>query len=295
MVDIRYHIYSLAAVFMALAVGIVIGTSFARGSPSAEVGRKTIQRYESDMRRLKAEIQKASRSAQEQEAMARNCQDFCRALMPIVIKDKLAWRPVAIVQTGDDDELTGSVKQALEMAGANVSSVTEMSREFPFEDYAHIAQTLLKSGIQPENIGKNDRDRLFSIIAETIQSGKYAEVLSKLEAAGVATFTGDYFKYNKLVVIVGGASSEESNRAEAVDTHLIAQFEKLGVRTVGCEASNAKISYVPVWHKMGIATVDNADSAIGQIAMIYALNGETARFGFKETAERVIPQSLESR
>lgn len=295
MVDIRYHIYSLAAVFMALAVGIVIGTSFARGSPPADAGRKTILRYESDMRRLKTEIQKASRSAQEHEAVARASQDFCRALMPIVIKDKLAWRPVAIVQTGDSDEVTGSVKQALEMAGANVSSVTEISRDFPFDDPARTAQALLDSGIRPENTGKQDRDRLFGVIAETIQSGRYAEVLSKLEAAGVATFTGDYFKFNKLVVIVGGAADDGSGTAEVVDTNLIAQFEKLGVRAVGCEGSGAEISYVPAWHKMGIATVDNADSALGQIAMIYALNGETARFGFKETAERVIPQSLESR
>lgn len=295
MLDLRYHIYSLAAVFLSLAIGIVIGTSFAKSSPSLETSRRIIQRYEKDSNTLKAEIVKASQSMAQKDAVVKNCQDFCRSVMPIVLKDKLAWRSVAIIQTGDYGDLTGSIKQALEMAGAHVSSITEMSRDFPFDDNSKIAQVLVDSGVMPENTGNKDRDKLFSIIARAIQSGQHQDILSKLEAAGVCTFSGDYTKFNKLVVLVGGANSAETNTARSVDAQLVTQLEKLGVRTIGCETLDAVSSYVPEWHRVGIATVDNADSSMGQIAMVYALNGETAMFGVKEGAERLVPQTLETR
>ena len=112
MIDIRHHIYSLAAVFLALAVGIMIGTSFAGRSPSGAAGRRTIQRYEGDMRSLRDAILKASGKTAEKEAALKACEQYCRAVMPLAVSDRLYWRNVAVIQTGDDDDLTGSGKKA---------------------------------------------------------------------------------------------------------------------------------------------------------------------------------------
>ena len=293
MIDYRYHIYSLAAVFLALAVGIVIGTSFARSTPPAEMLRKTVRRYEGDMRNLRNEIRKASEKADQAEAFAKTCQDFCKTVLPIVVKGKLAGRNVAIIRTGDYDESEGSIRQALEAAGAQVTGVTIMSRTFPFDDNEKIAEALLECGVTPGEEGVEARDKLFTVIAETISSAKYSNVLPKLEEVGIAQFSGDYYRYNALVVLVGGASTNDTNSAETMDARLIAQFDKLGTTVVGCEGSNAASSYVPEWHKKGIATVDNIETAMGQLALVYALNGENANFGCKETADRLIPQTLE--
>ena len=293
MIDFRYHMYSLAAVFLALAVGIVVGTSFARNYPSSKISRDTIKRYEWDMRDLKNEIQNKVQESEKSEAVAKRCQDFCRAVLPVVVKDKLAGQNVAIIRTGDYDELEGSIRQAVEAAGAQVTSVTVMSRTFSFDDYQRIAQALMDSGFDSVGEGVEARDKLFSVIAETICLGRYSDMLPGLEEAEVAQFSGDYRRYNTLIVLVGGASIELSNTAEGVDSQLIEQFDRLGARVVGCEGSQAGSSYVPEWHRKGIATVDNADTATGQLAIVYALKGETANFGFKDTADRLIPQSLE--
>lgn len=295
MIDIRYHIYSIAAVFFALAVGIVIGTSFSKGVPATEGARRTIQRYESSMRVLKREIELASEDAARKEAIAKNSEDFCRSVLPIVAKDRLAWRNVAIVQTGDYDELSGYVKHALELAGARVTSITDINRTFAFDDHEQVAQVLVNCGVTPPPDAKAARGKLFSMIAETIYSAKYSYLLSKFEEAGVGKFTGDYDRYNKLVVLVGGAESSEANTADIIDGQLIAQLQRPDVVVVGCEGTQAAESYVPTWHKMGISTVDNADSALGQIDLICALNRESAQFGVKETADRLIPQTLEKK
>lgn len=294
MIDIRHHIYSLAAVFLALAIGMVIGSSFGGNSTSNSSGRKTIQRYETDMRQLKDEIIKATQTEARKAAALKACQDYCRAVMPMAVKNKLHWRNVAVVQTGDYDDLTGSVKQALEMAGAQVTCTADISSAFPFADDTRISQVLINCGLGSTRDPKTDRDRLFRILTGTICAGKYSYLASKLEKEGVAVFSGDCDTASKLVVIVGGASSDAKTLAENVDAQLLTGFEKLGVTVVGCEASDAVRSYVPMWHKAGIATVDNADNAMGQTCLIYALNGETANFGTKDTADRLIPKTMES-
>ena len=294
MIDIRHHIYSLAAIFLALAVGIVIGTSFAKSAPSDSAGRRTIQRYERVMRDLKTEIiQSAQESSQEQIAL-KAYEDYCRAAMPLAIKDKLHWRSVAIVQTGDNDELTGSVKQALKMAGAEVTCTVDISSKFPFADDEAISRMLVNIGLGASGDAADDRARLFRILAGIVASGKHSNIAPMLEKAGVAVFTGSTGKPSKLIVLVGGASSESESLAQSIDGQLLGTLETLGVRAVGCETTGALVSYVPIWHKAGIATVDNADSAIGQTCLIYALNGETASFGSKKSADRLIPRTMET-
>jgi hypothetical protein len=292
MIDLRYHIYSLAAVFFALAIGIVIGTSFSRRLPANANERHTIQRYENSMRVLKREIESVSQSAAQKEKIAEKYEEFCRAILPIVAKGRLINRNVVIVQTGDYDEIVGYAKTALEAAGARITSVIDIDRSFPFDNNERVARVLTDCGLTSPDPAKAT-DRLLGAMAEMLFNADYSYLPTKLEKHGVAKFTNSSFPTKaRLFVLVGGATSENTNTSSIVDHRLIQAIARQNVTVVGCEGSSTIASYVPAWSKAGIATVDNADSAIGQIALICALNGEKAHFGTKETADRFIPLSL---
>lgn len=295
MIDIRYHIYSLAAVFFALAIGIVIGTSFIKNTPGSESEKRTIGRYANSMRLLKHEIEKTAKEANDKEIQAGKSEDFCKTVLPVIVKDRLSMRNVAIIQTGDYDDLSGSIKRTLELAGANVTSITDISRTYDFNDSKAVANALKGCGVTPPANAKQAKVKLFSIIANSIYSAIHPDMLSKLEDMGVAKFTGDYNQFNKLVVLVGGAESDGSNKAHDVDALFIDMLNKLGCRVIGCEGTSCGSSYVPEWYKMGITTIDNTDSAIGQASMVYAFEVEPAKFGVKETADKLIPQNLETK
>jgi len=294
-IDLKYHIYSLAAVFFALAIGIVVGASFAKKLPGNDNDRQTVLRYENSMRILKREIEEASEGAAQKEQLAKDCQEFCRTVLPTVANGRLTWRNVAIVRTGDYDDLSGSVKSALELAGARVTSVVDISREFQFGDRDRVAEVLRTCGVTVPDTATEAKAKLFAIIAQAVLDGQYPFTQSALDESGAARFAlTNHFHKTRLVVLVGGASSDRSNTSGIVDTVLIEALRKPDVTIVGCEGSGAAVSYVPTWSKLGIATVDNADSPMGQIALVCALGGEKARFGTKETAERLIPKSLEA-
>jgi hypothetical protein len=147
----------------------------------------------------------------------------------------------------------------------------------------------------PPGEPKETRSKIFAILANLLYSGGNKQLLSKLEDSGIAKFTGEYNRHNRFIILVGGAQSRTTFSPHYIDTQLITQFIAPDAIVVGCEGTKCTGSYVPVWHKAGIATVDNVDSAIGQIALVCALNGEKAQFGIKDTADRIIPQSLEKK
>ena len=62
---------------------------------------------------------------------------------------------------------------------------------------------------------------------------------------------------------------------------------------VGSEPLDAVTSFVSTYQKYGIPTVDCMDKPLGRLDLPYALRGEAADYGFKATANRRIPISLE--
>ncbi len=55
------------------------------------------------------------------------------------------------------------------------------------------------------------------------------------------------------------------------------------------------MSYVPIWSRKTIPTVDNVDDPIGQVALVFVVAGETGNFGMKKSADRILPEYLEER
>ncbi len=296
MIDLRYHIYSIAAVFLALAIGMVIGTGLKGSNAGNETAQKTIRRYEANMNKLKDEIVLASNEASAKSEIADKYRKFCEVLMPEIVDGKLAGKNIALIQTGDDEELMGLVTITLRKAGAKVTSVITVNTDFDTENDKEISDILISAGMNPTGDDKTDAEKLFAVLAENVITGSFAEIMPKLSAGGFANAVGDYYSPNSAVVMIGGHSKADKDEdVEPVISGLMAQLEKKHALVVGCESIDAVLSYIPFWKKCGIATVDDADTAIGRISLVCALTGEVANFGIKDTSDRFVPQSLETK
>ncbi|MBI2842451.1 MAG: copper transporter [Armatimonadetes bacterium] len=293
MIDLRYHVYSLAAVFFALAIGIIVGTSFV-GKPA---DTKEIMEVYARNERTFADMQKEMRKQQSDLRSVRGdfsrSEKMCAALVPTTFKDRLRYRNVAIVQTGDYDDLAADLKSLVQSVGAEVTSVTKISPSFDFESPPLVAIALTASGIMPKP-DESGRTALLHAIADAIITGRSADKLAALEEKHVVNLSGDYTRWNRNIVIIGGSSTADNHRANLVDVPLIDHLTAQGATVVGCEPLDAASSYVPVWKRTNIATVDNANRACGKVSLICALSGEMAHFGQKRTADYLIPHSLEA-
>src|SRR5947208_2102939 len=108
MFDLRYHVASLAAVFLALIVGILVGVGLAGSGVTKEADLK-VAREERDSARRDA----AARLAQLKQlgTTADTMQSAFQQAYPEVMRSRLKGKRVAVLYVGPVD---GGVNQAVE-------------------------------------------------------------------------------------------------------------------------------------------------------------------------------------
>jgi hypothetical protein len=290
LIDLRYHLTSLVAVFLALALGIIIGNSLIIG-PSIE--RQIARGLQQEFGKVLAENHDQRVTIQDLQEQAKKQLEFDRAILPILIDNRLQWKRVAIIQTGDYSEATQSARSAIELSGGSVASVTTLST---FESAAALdsAQRAVELVSGEHLEGEAAFDRMLGILANSVVTGSNPAAMTALEAKGLVSGSGHYGLRVARVVIVGGCKQRGSRRAQSIDLPLINKLKEAGALTVvGAEPVRAAISFVPMYHRKGIATVDNIDQPMGQAALIFALLGENGSFGVKLHADKVVPEYLE--
>lgn len=284
LIDLKYHLISLVAVFLALAVGIVVGSSFIAGS--------SVKGLEKEFVKLRADNRLQQNKIDDMKAQINRHLQFDRAVAPFLADKQLSGRRIAIIQTGDYSEAAQSARAILETAGAKVASVTTLSNlnsESARNRVVRAAEVI--TGETP----LDPAARLIEIVANCIATGSNPNALGILEEKGLLTASGGYDRKVLRVVLIGGSRYSASDRASHIDLPLIDALTNAGVVTiVGAEPLNAVTSYAPAYHRKAISTVDNVDQPMGQVALVYAMAGETGSFGVKRSADRVVPVYLES-
>lgn len=132
MFDFRYHVASLAAVFIALVVGIVIGVGLT-GEPLEESERvrlnEALDQRDRTIERLRAQLE------QRETAEA-----FTVSAYPVVMENRLAGKRIAILLLGDPgDDLRAAVTLAVRDADGSVERYRAL--RLPIDDGAVIAET----------------------------------------------------------------------------------------------------------------------------------------------------------
>src|SRR5215211_1795779 len=112
----RYHAASLIAVFLALAVGILIGAEF--GGDALTNTRKDLEHS------LVGNLQDARSRADDLNAELSRSDEFSERVYPVLTRNRLAGRRLAVVALGGlPSDITGDVEEALGPTGAKLVGV----------------------------------------------------------------------------------------------------------------------------------------------------------------------------
>ncbi|MFY9140804.1 MAG: copper transporter [Thermacetogeniaceae bacterium] len=285
-VDIRYHIASLAAVFLALGLGILIGTSMISSDAITQQQKKMIEGLEKEFTVLREENKvNADALMQAQEVIA-NQQKFNESVLPVLVKGKLEGRKIAVIDINYNKKHDGLLS-ALRSAGAEIQSVTVVNLGL-LNDSSLSKQT---AGM----LGKDDPDpdeylaNLAKLLGEAVTTGAHSELIVFLDDTEIASVTGTYGHPLQDVIVIGGCNNKDEDYAKIFDLNLIKTLQKEGCTVYGTEDSDVEISYMRHYQNVRLTTVDNIDTAHGQLALIQAMNGYPGHYGIKETAESFLP------
>ena len=100
MFDLRYHAASLAAVFLALIIGILVGVGITRGGFVSSAERGALNAQVADLRDQR---DTARRHITELEQEEQANQDFVEATYPALMADRLRDKKIVLVSIGSMD------------------------------------------------------------------------------------------------------------------------------------------------------------------------------------------------
>ncbi|UCC68218.1 MAG: copper transporter [Armatimonadota bacterium] len=290
-IDYRYHIGSFVAIFVALLLGILIGIGLSFSPEELARVQEELRADYQETREFKQEELHALREAN------REYDSLARKTVPAIIGQRLSGRRVAIVLDHEfgRDPLPDNLRALLRQAGATVTSTTTITPDFVSLPTAVRQNVSERLSLYPPP-GVHFRTIIAQSIAKDLAQGR-PDLILDLYPSGLLRFTADsdYTLPPDAVVFVGGLNSPQDAAPERIDLPMIEELTGLGVRVVGCEARDASISCIPLYKTKDIATVDNADTPAGRLAIVLALAGADGHFGVKDTRDRFLPDiSLEA-
>ncbi|HQA59745.1 MAG: copper transporter [Tepidanaerobacteraceae bacterium] len=284
LINIKYLVITVISIFLALGIGILIGIQIDSQDIILEQQEITVQRMENkldELNRINLDLQN---ELGELTTINDIHENYIKNVFPDYIKNKLLGLHIIILET-TDEYTYASMRQALKTAGAQVTSVTIISDKILNMSESEIAQLKEYFGIA-DNV--NIIQAILKRIAETV-GGKYEpDDIAFLIERGIIYVNGDLQQPADYVVLTGG-SSKEDNKHEIIDIPLIKELKKLSLPLAGVETTNVEISYIDIYKKQQLSTVDNVDTAIGQTSLVLVIKGKEGHYGVKKSAQALMP------
>ncbi|GID29986.1 copper transporter [Paractinoplanes brasiliensis] len=315
MINFRYHVVSLTAVFLALAIGLVVGTAALNG-PLADNLKSQITALNKDLSNKRDEIN------QYRDEINRS-QEFATEIAPTVLNGKLAGRKLAVLALPGTDQYADKVISMLTVAGATITAKVTVQDKF-FDPAVGLELLDLASETSQPTISTSELP-VNSDGVETASAQLALALLQRPTLAGAPPATqpapGDvtavltaYSKASYIEVddkATGGAEAtvmitgapavdkDAAKKAQSLVT-MATQFSnerRLVIAGVGVGDGNV-ISAVrgdPTLVKK-ISTVDNASTADGQVAAAMATvervaDDKTGHYGLAAGAASLVPKA----
>lgn len=289
-IDMKYHIASLIAVFLALGIGILVGSAVL-GSNVNDVIMNQQKQMVDDLNRNFEKMRKDNLLAQDEianyKASLTVSNDFEKQILPLLVNGKLQGKQIAIVETsnyGIHEDWINTLK----MAGAKVTSITTVLEGFDLkneDDRKEIATKLMLSDSTEPSVTKE----ISKEIAVCVMSAQNIENLHYFEQRGMIKTSGEYGVPLDAVILVGGSQVEMNDRQLIIDIPMMNYFLAQKVSVYGVETSDVTYSYMKNYQKLKVSTVDNIDMIPGQVSLVLAVYGKPGNYGIKSTARQSLP------
>ncbi len=285
MFDLRYHVASLAAVFLMLVVGILIGVGISGRGFVDDAERK---RLEGRIAGLEEDVEAANANADDFEQRQEAAENFVESAYPALAASRLQGKNIAILGLGPVDPTVNSVERAIEEdADGRVSRMRALELPLRVEavEAALSGKPELGGYVGDEQLGNLGRD-----LGRELAAGGATPLWDALEPEIVEVREGGLAEPVDGVVVTRTAEPQaaESSRFLA---GLYQGLGSAGVPVVGVDPSGVEQSAIPIFQRYRLSTVDGVDTPVGALAMLLVLADPDAAgdYGVRDTADRILP------
>jgi hypothetical protein len=294
-IDFRYHLVSIVAVFLALAIGIVLG--------STELQGNTIDGLRSLSNSLKSQVIAVGADRDSWKTLSGASDQFLTAAEPKLLSGTLSGRRLVIVtEPGASSAAVSGVKAAAATAGATVTGTVALQPKF--NDLSAPTRSSLNAinayfattdnvALDPAAASQTMyQQQAAQLIATAIlnqsegEAGLAAPLAQNLLAAYVqagylTVVSGVPTDRATLAVIVTPQSAPADGTTDPANQVLLAVAQQFAVVSAATVVAGSSVGSSPASSAIAVlrnssvsgqvSSVDNADTVLGQIVTVWAL------------------------
>lgn len=325
MIDFRYHLVSIIAVFLALTVGLALGSTMLQDP--------LLDTLKSETADLRGQSEDLRTERDVSERVGNGADEMVDAAAGDLLEDRLLDLDVVTVAApGADEETLASVDRRIEQAGGEPAGRVELSDKFLNEGEAtfldelavqvspeadalagsphtkagtELGRALASSGGQNSDEGGSGTDAEPASDGTGGGSHGAEAALSAFTEAELLTVTGNPARAADALVVVapGEEAAEQGSGAEdtgaALDTLTEALHSEVGPTVLAGDPSSADRGHVLAQVREGqtpYSTVDVAGRAVGDVVTVLALSsevqGDGGSFGIGQGTQGFLPDPL---
>ena len=314
MISLRQHALSLAAVFLALAVGVVLGSGF--------LSDTLLSSLRDEKRDLYSQINGLNDQKNVLNEKLAAANNFDNQLVGRIVHDALGGKSVVVFRTPDaKDDDVATVAKFIGQAGGTVTATVSLTQEFVDANSAEKLRTVVNSSILPAgqqlstklvDQGSQAGDLLGIAMlinanpaVPPIDDPQRETVLAALRDTGFITYqAGDHMPAaNAALVITGGSLPQDAGNQGVSVARVAAALAPHGSGTLlaghdGSATGGAAVAVTRADPGMSsaISTVDDIDTAPGRITAVLGLHdlingGHVGQYGTGHGATSItVPQ-----
>jgi hypothetical protein len=294
MVNLRYHIVSLTAVFLALGLGILAGTTV--------IDQQVVSGLKANTAALRNDLDRVRGNVSDLQRQLEVWDRFGTAIEPPLLEGRLAGRAVVILSDRRvPGEVISELTEALTFANAKRPTRLTLTDKWTLGSPTAVEQLALALRMNSTNA-----DEVIAAAASRIGSRLGAGANPRADDDLIKTLTdadfldvddlpssGSFPAANALVVVVSSGDAEE---VPALDDFFVPMVRALsGTRIVAvAEPTTADRSLVELVRGDGemaraVCTIDHVDTVAGHLSVVYGLRAlgageQAAHYGVRRGA-----------
>jgi hypothetical protein len=298
MFDFRYHLVSLAAVFIALAVGILLGAAI-----SGKLGDAENALMKDRVKSMSDQLTQERARSDIIERRSEAAEELLTDAYPALMANRLEGRGFAVLFLGPVD---GSVRSALERALADAdagSPVRLVALDTPVDPQE------LDSALQGDELlaryaeGGDDFGSLGEALGRDLIEGNDTPLWTALSSRLIAERSGTTSIPVDGAIVVqtwhepdseGDADQQSGTRAtESLFEGLMRGLESTSLPVVGVQTTSAE-GDLALFRQQGVSSVDDVDTLAGRLALALLLQGaQPGHYGVKDSATDGVAPPIE--
>lgn len=286
-INMKYYIVTIGAIFIALGIGILVGFNLNNNEQLSEQQANMINDLDEKFEILKDTNDSLKNDLSKSNSKYDKAVAYINKNVDKLIDSTLTGKTVGIITLNENFDNSEGITTTLDKTGAKIA--------FNIVIKDSIKQTAkLKEVSQKVGVDLSDTEGAVNYIIETLSTedaSSKLEYLQELDLIKLNYLGSSYLSYDSVILSAGDDSKNPEKDFEKLDRYLVDSLKAQNKYMVEVQNSDVTTSYVDLYSKNKVATIDNINEESGSISLSILLKqgNKIGNFGSSKTADSLIP------